>query len=418
MLISGHCAIPKMGDNQYDLIARRLKLSRPIYAFSTLMYDVIEGRIDVRSILFLIPNLGGGGAERALVNLVNNIDYQKYDVTVQTLFDVGVNRKRLNDEVKYAPGFGRNFSGNVFLLKMFTPRFLYNLIVGRKYDIVVSFLEGPAARIISGCPFAESKKASWIHVEQRGDSRQLKKCPAFYSFRNEKEAIKCYRAFDKTICVAETVKEDFLSIFPMIDHVETLYNVIETDEILNKSKEPVEEFDNGISVISVGRLVFAKGYDRLIRVHKRLIRDGYAHSVYILGEGNERKRLENLIKEQGVENTFHLLGFKTNPYPYVAQADAFVCSSRREGFSTAVAEALVLGIPVVSADCSGARELLGRNDEYGIVAENSEDGIYEGLKRMLSGDTIRERRSLAKKRGLQFSKDAAVRAIEKMLDSL
>lgn len=354
------------------------------------------------------------------MNLVNNLDYRKYNVTVQTLFDVGVNRQYLKEEAEYVPGLRRSFSGNVPLLKLFTPSFLYKHIIKKKYDIVISFLEGPTARIVSGCPFVNSKKVSWIHVEQSvgGFSRRPKSCPAFYSFRNESEAVKCYKAFDKTICVAESVKQDFLSIFPMIDNVEVLYNVIETDGILSKSKESVGLFSDGVNVVSVGRLVSEKGFDRLVNVHKRLICGGYAHSVYILGEGNERKNLEGLIKECGVEKTFHLLGYKTNPYPYIANADVFVCSSRREGFSTAVAEALVLGVPVVSSNCSGARELLGRNDEYGIVTENNEDSIYEGLKHMLTGDTINDYKLRAKERGRQFSKDAAVKAIEKMLDNL
>ena len=103
----------------------------------------------------------------------------------------------------------------------------------------------------------------------------------------------------------------------------------------------------------------------------------------------------------------------------MAAADLYVCSSRREGFSTAVTEALIVGTPVVSTDCSGARELLGDNDEYGLVVENSEEGVYQGMKRMLSNPPLLAHyKEKAKERGAFFHKEKTVRAVEDMLDRL
>lgn len=85
--------------------------------------------------------------------------------------------------------------------------------------------------------------------------------------------------------------------------------------------------------------------------------------------------------ENNLTDTFTFLGYRDNPYKYVKKADLYVCSSRREGFSTAVTEALIVGTPVVSTNCSGAYELLGKNNEYGIVTENNEDALYEGIKK-------------------------------------
>ena len=157
----------------------------------------------------------------------------------------------------------------------------------------------------------------------------------------------------------------------------------------------------------------------MVRVHKRLLDEGFAHHIYILGEGDEKESLLQRIAEEKVEETFHLLGFRQNPYQYVSKADLFVCSSRREGFSTAVTEALILGVPVVSTNCSGAKELLGQQNEYGIVTENSEEGVYQGMKQMLSDpEMLSHYKNQAIKRGPSFSKAASIAAVENMLDAL
>lgn len=368
-----------------------------------------------KSLLFLIPSLGGGGAERVLANLVNNLDKEKYDITVQTLFDVGVNRQFLQSHITYIPGLPWQIPGNTKLLKLVSPERLYRMLVKKEYDVVISYLEGPTARIAAGCPDPNTKLVCWIHVEQHS------KEAAAYSFRSFREAQACYGRFHKIICVAESVKNDFESIFNLPKPAQVLYNTNETDLILEQSAQETTDIflSENINVFSVGRLRPEKGYDRLIRAHRVLLEEGLGHHIYILGKGNEKETLTRLIEETGVADTFHLLGFRDNPYKYVAKADLFICSSRREGFSTAVTEALILGIPVVSTLCSGARELLGENGEFGIVTENSEAGIIKGLRRMLTEPGLLEYyRAKAKERGPCFSKEASVRATERMLDDL
>ena len=111
-----------------------------------------------KKILFLIPNLSYGGAERVLVNLVNNLNKNKYDITVQTLFDEGVNKKYLSQEVKYKTWGKHQFKGNSLLLSILPRKILYRFIVKERYDIVISFLEGPTTWILSGCPCQNTKK--------------------------------------------------------------------------------------------------------------------------------------------------------------------------------------------------------------------------------------------------------------------
>lgn len=368
----------------------------------------------MKKVLFLIHDLGYGGAEKVLVNLANNLNKEKYDVSIQTLFDCGVNREYIKEHVKYIPGWKYMFRGNAPLMKLFSPSFLEKKVIKGDYDIVISFLEGPCARIASA--FNE-KKLAWIHIEH------LSKESLAGSFRSFSEMKNCYEQFDKIICVAETVKNNFVDLSEVNNSVEVLYNVNETDNIINQAKEPQDLIvKNGscVNIVSVGRLIINhKGFERLIKVHKKLLDNGVNNKVYILGEGPDKEELKALIDKLGVNDSCIILGFDKNPYKYVKASDLFVCSSYKEGFSTAVTEALVLGVPVVSTEVSGAKELLGDNDEYGIVTENSEDALYDGVYKMLSeNDLLEYYKNQAEIRGKRFSTELTTKAVEDMLESL
>ena len=285
-----------------------------------------------------------------------------------------------------------------------------------KYDVVISYLEGPTARIISGCPYS-SKKVSWIHIEMNDEEKFI------VGFRNIRDAKECYNKFDKIICVSNTVKQIFLETSGLKEsNVNVIYNTNETQQIIEKSKEAVDDviFDkNTVNICSVGKITGTKGYDRLARVHKQLIDEGLNHHIYILGIGEDEGKINKYIKDNNLQDTYTLLGFRDNPYKYVAKCDLFVCSSLREGFSTAVTESLVLGTPVVSTLCSGAQELLGYNNEYGLVVENSEEGIYKGIKKLLENRELLDYyKEKAIERGSFFSKEKTVKAVEDMIDSL
>ena len=367
----------------------------------------------MKKVLFLIPNLSHGGAERVLVNLANNMDPDRFSVTVQTVFDVGVNRKDLKSHVRYLPGFRRQFRGNSHLQKLFSPQALYRFFVREEYDIVVSYLEGITARIVSGSPKGQ-KKVCWIHIEL--NDRRL----ASQGFRGFKEARQAYNSYDRIIAVSRRVGEVFAENMPLRNPPLVLYNTNETEQILRRSREPAPFLSSQeVNVCSVAKLIPVKGYDRLISVHKRLLEEGYPHHIYIMGVGEQQAALEKKIRALGVEDSFTLLGFFDNPYKVVAKCDLYVCPSFREGFSTAVTEALIVGTPVVSTDCSGAKELLGEKDEYGLVVENSEEGIYQGMKRMLSDPKLlAEYREKAAKRARVFSREETVKAVEEMLVGL
>lgn len=367
-------------------------------------------------ILFMIHDLSVGGAEKVLVNLVNNMDRKKFEITVISLFGGGINEQFLKKPIRYKAVFKKTFPGNSRIMKIFSPKTLHKLFVKDKYDIEVSYLEGPAARIISGCPHSETKLVSWIHVEQHT------KKVASIAFRNYAESKKCYEKFDKTVCVSEFVKKDFSELYPTLKNIQVLYNTNETDLILKEMQEPVEDnlFNKDeIKIAGVGKIMPVKGFDKLARIHNKLKSEGYPVHCYVLGKGPEQEKIEKYLEENGLKDSFTFLGYKTNPYKYVARCDIFVCASTAEGFSTAVTEALLVGVPVVTTDVSGMREMLGENNEYGIVTENNEEALYQGIKKLLDDVDLRMLyKQKAKERGTYFNKENTVKAVENMFFDL
>ena len=139
----------------------------------------------------------------------------------------------------------------------------------------------------------------------------------------------------------------------------------------------------------------------------------------MLGEGPERNSLQEYIQENGLERNITLLGYQLNPYKYVAKCDLFICASFAEGFSTAATEALIVGIPVCTVEVSGMKEMLGENNEYGLVVENNDEALYQGIKRFFDEPGLLEYYTKqAEIRGKDFSAEKTVRKVEKMLISI
>jgi len=368
----------------------------------------------MKKILFFIPNLSVGGAEKVLVNLVNNIDRKQFDITVQTLFPGGVNEQFLKEDIRYKACFKKTFKGNSQILKLFKPETLYKRFITEHFDIIISYLEGPTARIVAGCNDKDIKKICWIHC--RFESPDT----ATIGFRNFAEAKELYSRFDNIVCVSKWVKNYFCQTMDYYGDIEVLYNTNETEEVYQKSFEPVEDviFDNDcLNLCSVGKIAPIKGFDRLARIHKKLLNDGIKNKIYILGEGYQRDEITSYLKANGLEETFIFLGYHTNPYKYVSKCDLYVCSSISEGFSTAATEALIVGTPVCTVEVSGMKEMLGEHNEYGVVTDNNEEALYEGVKSLLKNpEQLAYYKKQAQIRGKYFSTENTVRAVEEMLN--
>lgn len=368
----------------------------------------------MKKVLFFINDLGQGGAERVLVNLVNHLDLDRFDVTVMTLFGNGENEIFLSNNINYQYIFSKKIRGYSHLLKLFSPKLLHTMFIKKKYDIEISFLEGPAARIISGCRDKNIDLVSWMHCTFNS------KESVAVGFRNYKEAKKSYQKFKNLVFVSNDSMKSFLKITQLKLNCRVLYNTNDSDRIIEMSdnkKICIEK--NLFTWCGVGKLIPIKAFDRLIRIQRRLIDNGVKSKLYILGDGSLKSYLTNYSEEIGVSDSVCFLGYLDNPYSIVKQCKLFVCSSISEGFSTAATEALILGVPVCTVKVSGMCELIGNNNEFGIVTENNEDSLFEEINKLATNPSyLKEYTERAKYRGNFFKTNNTVNEIEKFLWSL
>ena len=366
----------------------------------------------MKKVLIMIDNLNGGGAEKVLVDILNNINYMKYNIDLFLIRKEGVYLNNINKNINLKYFLNKIGSKLKYFLKnklyILTRKFpqLINLVIRKKYDISIAFLEGESTKFLS-YKKGDKKKIAWVHTNLDLHKTFSKELEEYY-----------YSKYNNIVCVSKDVKEVFDKRYPIFkERTEVIYNLIDKQEIINKSNLIKINLKNksDINVIAVGRLVKEKGFDLLLKAHKILIDEKVSHNIYILGEGPERKNLEEQIKKYSLENSFFLLGFKENPYPFIKEADIFISSSRYEGFSLVVAEALILKKPVIATKCTGPLELL-ENGKYGVLINvNNSDELAVELKNMILN---KERREFFSKKALErsqiFEKEEIMNKIENL----
>ena len=346
-------------------------------------------------ILFFIEKFGGGGAEKVLRNLVNHMDQAQFDITVQSVWPYEEG-SQLAPGVKYKSVYlKRNRFTEVLYRIEAATGLLYQLHVKDNFDIECAFLEAGPTKIIAASTNRKSVKIAWVH------------CDLTKSFLNQESFVKktssWYDRFDRIVCVSQNVKESFDKLYNSRYRSVVLHNVVDDTEIKDKAgfdlPEKIEK--NNFTIVSVGRLMYQKGYDMLLRAFKRLLDDGLQCDLWIAGDGEDRNKLELYINENNLGERVSLLGFLKNPYPVIASADLLVCSSRWEGFSTFATEGVILGKPIITTDCTGMRELLG-DSKFGYIVPIDEEALYLGLREMITNENRR----------IHYSKQAAIRGKE------
>lgn len=357
-------------------------------------------------ILFLIPNLSDGGAEKVLRNLVNNLDQSKFDITVQTIDEddadkylaKGIRYKAIN---RCKTKIGKKIFNLWF---RFTAEFglTYPLYIKDDYDIEVAYLECGATKILASSTNKKAVKLAWVHCDLTKKERYADSVP---------KTKKYYDSYDKVVCVSEDVRKSFYKLYGADVQSAVLHNVIDEDEIFAKAEEKIDFniCESGKTLVAVGRLTWQKNFERLIKTCYKLNIDGYNFKLFILGEGPERENLERLISDRHLEDIVKLVGFKDNPYPYIKAADFVICSSRYEGISTVATEGLILGKPVITTPCTGMKELLG-DSQYGVIAQDTPDGLYQSIRRIFDSPELEKHYvEEAKKRGKDFHKNKVIK---------
>jgi len=379
-----------------------------------------------KKILIRIGSLRHGGAEKVLVTFLKNLPQNQYEIDLLLNLYSGkylsevpdwINIIYLNkgemittNRIQDIPKKGvRVIYQNA--LKKF-PTLLYNgKLKGKKYDIEFAAIHGMRDEILNS-PLQSSKKIVWIH----NDLSQVKEY-------TETE-IKKFFGFDKIMVISEKIEKLFLELAENETEkqkIVKIYNPLDTEEILSKAEQTVNdyEFDQKVpTFISVGTVFPQKGFDRFLRVHKKLLDEGFKHKILIVGDGYDFENIKNLKRELNLHETATMLGFTNNPYPYFKKSDFYILSSRYEGFPTVLFEAITLKKKIIATEVSGVKEMLN-NGELGLIVENSEEGIYSGMKKALSNSEYFEKYTdRLKNYEMPFNLENSVQKIISILDEM
>jgi glycosyltransferase involved in cell wall biosynthesis len=365
-----------------------------------------------KKIVFMVINMNIGGTEKALLNMINEMPNDRYEITILMLEKYGgfldaipneVRVEYLEDYAAYKHLLNRPVKRTVVNLfkqgqigkgmelglahtfsKIFQNKMLYyNYILKdlseykKNYDVAVAYA-GPMDFIsyFVAKKIKAEKRIQWVHFDVTKIGFDARLCK------------KLYNMFDKIFVVSNEAENKLVSKVPSIrEKTEVFLNVVSKDVILTQAKSGKgfdDDFD-GTRILTVGRLSKEKGQDLAIRALARLIKEGHKVKWYCLGEGKARSEYEQLISQLNVEEHFVLLGAKSNPYPYIKQCDLYVQPSRYEGYCITLIEARCLQKPIVTTEVNGASEQI-KNNETGLIVK--EGDLYNGVLELVQNENL------------------------------
>ncbi len=377
----------------------------------------------MKKLLFVINTMGRAGAETALITLLNRLkEMGRYDISLYAVIPCGELFCQVPEQIhilnrRVSSSSVLSFSGHVRIAREVLYSFFYRLTGFRMlgyllrnykeqrssdrklqfdkllwrlladgrpalretYDLAVAYIEGGSAYFLADKVKAVHK-AAFIHIDYQN---------AGYTPLMDQN---CYHTMERIFAVSREVGEKFISVYPQYkDKVRIFRNLLDTDKIRRRAEEGPGFTDGfeGVRLLTVGRLHYQKGYDIAIEVLARMREDGYNVRWYVIGEGMERGRLEQLIRERRVAASFILMGARENPYPYMKQADIYVHATRFEGKSIAIEEAQILGKAIVASDCTGNSEQIVSGYDGSLVPLKVDSLVYE-LERVIDNPNLRK----------------------------
>lgn len=356
-----------------------------------------------RDILFVVDEQMYGGISVVLTTLLKKINYDKYNIDLLILHNRGnsLTLEKLPKSVNII--YGTCFFSAIDLTvpqilkskKISTIVHKINIvfrmktgiiknkilkerkkILNKKYNVEVAFKDGFCALFTA---FGDSdKKISWLHTS-------YDVCD--YTSKYRKLFNEVYKKIDNIVAITQDVSYTFNKIYKMESKTKVIENLIDIDGIIEKSKQ---EFDDAnfqkecLNLICVGRIAQQKAYPRLLYQMSKLKKEGLLENVilHIIGDGEEAEIVNKVILDNNLSDNVNVLGYKENPYPYIAHSDMLVLTSLYEGLGLVLIEANLLGVPCIATKFANVDKTLN-DGEYGLIVDNSDEGIYYGLKSIL-----------------------------------
>ncbi|AZA81709.1 glycosyltransferase [Chryseobacterium lactis] len=375
-------------------------------------------------VLFRHRSMEMGGVEKVILSMLNNLNPDRFDITVCLNLNQGELRNEFPHHVKkvYLTEGKENFSQNPLIHKLQLLRRRMKLasalknhkvsdhILGnKKFDIEIAPSYTTFSSVINSSN-GVSKKIGWFHSEIN--------IPAMQPL--VPDILKNFPQFDHMIYCSQKIKDLMHLHYPDLQYPaeSVVINAIPIEEIKKKAEEKIEPLPQGPVFVSVGRLHSRKGYHKLIDAHKKLIDEGFQHSVVVIGNGEEMKNLTEQIQANNVQESFILTGNRMNPYPYIKNADYFILSSESEAWPLVIAEALILQKPIIATD-TGDVGVMIKDRETGYLINYDTNEMYEAMKTFLTDteliNTIRKNLETIED---QFDNQKIFNAVEEIIETL
>lgn len=364
----------------------------------------------------VVPNLGGGGAERTMVNICSHLDRERFDVTLVVGERRGAYLRLVPPDIPVVELGVTHVSRGILrlarVLRRLNPEVIFSTLTRMNIAVVLAILlSGPRSKIVIREPTVysmASKDSNWV----RQTMLQI--------------LIGClYNRADKIVFPSKGAADDFHSCFPYIDaaKLDFIYNPVVIDEISCLKEEPIDEpgWDDPVpKVIVVGRLTRAKGHKYLLDAFRVVLGEVSNARLMILGIGEERDALERYATQLGIASNVTFLGFKDNPYKYMARSDVFVLPSLWEGFGHVIVEAMACGVPVVSTDCpSGPAEIITDGRDGILVPAADSQAMAHAIVSVLKDPQLRDSlRGNGFERAIDFEAKKIVRQYEQLFLNL
>lgn len=369
-----------------------------------------------KSIVFVIPSLDAGGGEKSLVNLLNCIDFNQYEVDLILLNKKGIFLNSIPHKVRiveiegnytdFIKGLFESVLGFLiqFKIGLFFHRISYwfknsiyinkakaeqyswrNLsasipYIHNEYDVAIAFLE-KSSIYFTVDKLNARKKIGWIHTNYSSSGMS----PAFDK-----------NYFDKLNCivgVSPECEENLKFNFPEFKtKIKTIYNIVSSTVIHLLANEVVLDYNFeslSNSIVTIARLSHEKGCDLVIETGALLKKANVDFKWFIIGEGQERDKLESKIKEYNLENNVVLLGLKSNPYPYLKAATLYVQPSRYEGKSIAIDEAKILNKPIIVTNFSTAKDQI-QHQLNGIITDMNPEALATAISNLSNDKNLQK----------------------------